>query len=144
MEKEHIEIVLEDMQSKFELVLEGQAALHKKIDDHQAENQEKFDMIAYMIESLQKKNGDFEKRFDSVDQRFDAIDQKHRSFEERFDAIDQKHRSFEEHFDAIDQRFDTLEGRFDKLDADFAAHRANTEIHSGYTVNEDQKGHEYR
>jgi predicted nuclease with TOPRIM domain len=130
MEKEHIEILLEDMQSKLELVLEGHAALEKKIDRNREEAQEKFDMLAYMIESLQKKNGEFQKRFDGVDQRFDAVDQ-------RFESMDQR-------FDAVDQRFDSLEHRFDKLEAGFAKHRANTEIHAGYTVNEEQKGHEYQ
>jgi archaellum component FlaC len=119
MEKEHFEILLEDMRSNFELVMERLESSHKElkreIQEHRGETQEKFDMIAYMLERLQKKDIEFEKRFDGIDQRLTSID----------------------------ERFDTLEQKVDTLADDFAKHRANTEIHAGYTVNEEQKGHEY-
>ena len=60
MEKEHFEVLLEDILSKFEIVMEGQESLRKElkqeIQEFREETQEQFDMIAFMIESLQKKN----------------------------------------------------------------------------------------
>ena len=112
MEKEHFEILLEDRQSKFELMMEGQENLRKdlsrEIREHREETQEKFDMIAYMIEGLHKKDVEFEGCFDR-----------------------------------ISRQFESMNGRLDVLSDDFAKHRASTEIHAAYTVNEEQKGHEY-
>ncbi len=140
MDKEHFEILLEDIQSKFELMMEGQENLRKELSceirKHREETQEKFDMIAFMIEGLQKKDSEFERRFDGIDQRFDGIDQ-------RFDAVDQRFDGIDQQLASMNERFDRLEHKVDTLADDFAKHHANTEIHAGYTVNEDQKGHEY-
>ena len=100
MEKVHVEIRLEDIQSKFELMMEGQENLRKdlsrEIQEHREETQEKFDMIAYMIEGLHKKDIEFEGRFDEVSRRFDGIDQQLESMNGRFDALAEnfaKHRA---------------------------------------------------
>jgi len=45
MEKEHFEILLEHMNSKFDLVLEGQAALAKNIDDNFESLRERIDRL---------------------------------------------------------------------------------------------------
>lgn len=62
MKKENLEILLEDISSKFDLVLEGHAALDKKIDVRFDELNEKIEHNAFMIDTLNKK-------IDAVDEK---------------------------------------------------------------------------
>ena len=55
MKQEHFEILLEEMRSQFELVLEGHSALNAKIDANQAKNDEKFDFVAFQLKTLNSK-----------------------------------------------------------------------------------------
>ena len=94
LSERHFGVILEDIDSKLDLVVEGQGALDVKIDkvdekleDFKKEVNYKFDIV-------------FEK-FDEVDQKFDEVDQ-------RFDKVDQK-------FDEVDQRFDEVDQRFDEV-----------------------------
>jgi len=94
LSERHFGVILEDIDSKLDLVVEGQGALDVKIDkvdekleDFKKEVNYKFDIV-------------FEK-FDEVDQKFDKVDQK-------FDKVDQK-------FDEVDQRFDEVDQRFDEV-----------------------------
>ena len=87
LSERHFGVILEDIDSKLDLVVEGQGALDVKIDkvdekleDFKKEVNYKFDIV-------------FEK-FDEVDQKFDKVDQ-------RFDEVDQR-------FDEVDQRFDEV------------------------------------
>ena len=87
LSERHFGVILEDIDSKLDLVVEGQGALDVKIDkvdekleDFKKEVNYKFDIV-------------FEK-FDEVDQKFDEVDQ-------RFDEVDQR-------FDEVDQRFDEV------------------------------------
>ena len=62
MKKEHFEILLEDMNSKFELILEGHAALNRKMDIKFSELSEKIDHNSFKIDTLNKK-------IDAVDEK---------------------------------------------------------------------------
>lgn len=55
MEKDHLEILLEDIRSKFEVVLEGHAALDKKIDSRFDELNDKMEHNSFKIDTLNKK-----------------------------------------------------------------------------------------
>jgi hypothetical protein len=55
MEKDHLEIILEDINEKFDLVLEGHASLHKKIDTVYQDLSEKIEMNSFGIDTLNKK-----------------------------------------------------------------------------------------
>jgi hypothetical protein len=55
MEQSHLEILLEDIRSKFELVLEGHSVLNNKIDAFRAESNEKHDQTAFQIKILNNK-----------------------------------------------------------------------------------------
>ena len=55
MQKDHLEVILEDMNSKFDLVLEGHAALDRKIDTKFAELSEKVEFNSVMISALNNK-----------------------------------------------------------------------------------------
>lgn len=76
MKKDHLEILLEDMNGKFDLMMEsnaalreGQASLNKKIEDLRQENKEEHRLLQQMI-------GDVNKKVDKVDQKVDNLDQK--------------------------------------------------------------------
>ena len=55
MKKEHLEILLEDIRGKFDLVLEGHAALDEKFSKRFNELDEKIDMNSFKIDVLNKK-----------------------------------------------------------------------------------------
>lgn len=67
MQKEHFEILLESMDSKINLILEGFSVLNKKIEDESAERKEDNVLLNVKISALSK-------RFDGVDARLDGID----------------------------------------------------------------------
>lgn len=62
MEKEHIQILLEDMNRKFDLVLEGHAALDRKIDDCFNELKTEIKENSFVIGVLNNKIDDVEER----------------------------------------------------------------------------------
>jgi len=101
LSERHFGVILEDIDSKLDLVVEGQGALDVKIDkvdekleDFKKEVNYKFDIV-------------FEK-FDEVDQKFDKVDQKFDEVDQKFDKVDQR-------FDEVDQRFDEVDQRFDEV-----------------------------
>jgi hypothetical protein len=55
MEKDHLEILLEDIRSKFELVLEGHDALRSEIRELGRKSDERFDLVDFKIDTLNKK-----------------------------------------------------------------------------------------
>jgi len=70
MEKDHLEILLEDMNKKFDLVLEGHAVLGKKIDDNAQEVAEKFELTNVQIKALSQKIDSVEAR---LSQKIDSV-----------------------------------------------------------------------
>ena len=73
MQKDYLEVILEDINSKFDLVLEGHASLDKKIDAKFDELSEKIDLNSFKIDALNDK-------IDAVDERLskciDAVEHK--------------------------------------------------------------------
>ena len=55
MEKDHLEILLEDIRGKFDLVLEGPDVLHKDIRDTREELCEKVNLVDFKVETLNQK-----------------------------------------------------------------------------------------
>ncbi|GAB6062211.1 hypothetical protein [Deferrisoma palaeochoriense] len=70
MEKEHLEILLEDIRSKFDLVLEGHAALDQKMDRRFAELEQKIDKNTFLIQALAKRVDEVEARLEA---KIDAV-----------------------------------------------------------------------
>jgi hypothetical protein len=62
MQKDHLEVLLEEISGKFDLVLEGHEVLRSEIRQVRDESNEKHDHTAFLITAL---NG----KIDSVDQR---------------------------------------------------------------------------
>ncbi len=55
MQQDHLEILLEEMNSKFILVLEGHTSLHKEIQNSRNDFSEKLDLVNFKIEVLNNK-----------------------------------------------------------------------------------------
>ena len=52
MGKEHLEILLENIDKKFDIVIEGYSTLDRKIDDLSKKTEERFDLIDFKIETI--------------------------------------------------------------------------------------------
>ena len=55
MDKDHLELLLEDIRGKFDLVLEGHDVLHKEIRDTREELCEKINSVDFKVETLNSK-----------------------------------------------------------------------------------------
>ena len=81
MDKDHLEILLEDIQGKFDLVLEGNDVLHKEIRDTREELCEKINLVDFKVETLNQKidgvRDDLNQKIDGVrdtlGQKIDAV-----------------------------------------------------------------------
>jgi len=55
MQKDHLEILLEDIRGKFDLVLEGHEVLRSEIREIGRKTDERFDLVDFKIDTLNKK-----------------------------------------------------------------------------------------
>jgi hypothetical protein len=55
MQKDHLEVICESIDSKFNLVLEGHDALRQEIRDLSQKTDERFDLVDFKIDILNKK-----------------------------------------------------------------------------------------
>jgi len=106
MEKDHLEILLEDIREKFDLVLEGHGALHKEIRDTREELCEKINLVDFKVGVLNQK---IDGVHDQLNQKIDGVR----------DDLNQK----------IDGVQNTLGQKIDAVAADLTAHRRDTEAH---------------
>ena len=110
MQKDHLEILLEEMNGKFTLVLEGHEALRNEIREARDESNTKHEHTAFMLDTLNKK-----------------IDNVNASLSARIDTVSAR-------IDDVEAR---LSEKLDAVAADLSAHRADTEAHHGiYCVKE--------
>jgi archaellum component FlaC len=70
MEKEHLEILLEDIRGKFDLVLEGHDTLRKEIRDTREELGEKINLVDFKVETLNRKIDGVE---ESLNRKIDGV-----------------------------------------------------------------------
>ena len=80
LSERHFGVILEDIDSKLDLVVEGQGALDVKIDkvdekleDFKKEVNYKFDIVFEKFDEVDQKFDEVDQRFDEVDQRFDEV-----------------------------------------------------------------------
>lgn len=113
MEQRYMEILLEEIRGKFDLVLEGHESLRSEIRELARRTDERFDLVDLKFEAISH-------RIDAVEQRLDA----------KIDSVEQK---LIERIDSVEQKLST---HIDSVATDLAAHRRDTERHSGYRVSE--------
>jgi hypothetical protein len=73
MQKDHLEILLEDIRGKFDLVLEGHEVLRSEIRELGRKTDERSDLVDFKIDTMNKK--------------IDAVDEK---LSKKIDAVDVK------------------------------------------------------
>ncbi len=73
MRKDHMEIILEDIRGKFDLVLEGHDMLRQEIQETRQELNEKIEMNSFLIKALNKKIDEVDNR---LDKKIDSLDVK--------------------------------------------------------------------
>jgi predicted nuclease with TOPRIM domain len=71
MEKDHLEIILEDMQGKFDLLIEGHEGLRQELRATRQEVNERLDCVNFKIGVLNKKIDDVENRLSA---RIDGVE----------------------------------------------------------------------
>ena len=62
MDKDNLEMLLEDICGKFDLVLEGHSSLHKRIDIAEQNLNDKISLVDFKVEVLNQKIDDVEGR----------------------------------------------------------------------------------
>ena len=125
MEKDNLEMILEDINGKFDLVLEGYAALDKKLDNRFDELNEKIENNSFKIEILNQKIDGVEKK---LTEKIDGVEEK---LTKRIDDVETK---LTKRIDCVEQ---ILTKKIDAVAEDLSAHRRDTEVHRGYQVRED-------
>ena len=114
MDKDHLEILLEDIQGTFDLVLEGHDGLRKEIRDTREELCEKINSVDFKVETLNHKIDGVR---DSLNHKIDGVQS----------SLNQK----------IDGVRDELGRKIDAVASDLTAHRRDTEAHTSvYKVKE--------
>jgi archaellum component FlaC len=136
MKKDHLEILLEDIRGKFDLVLEGHDTLRKEIRGTREELCEKINLVDFKVETLNRKIDGVE---ESLTQKIDGVEE---SLTQKIDGVrDSLDRKIDGVRGDLTQKIDNVEARLsEKIDAvaaDLAAHRSDTEGHrAGYQVSE--------
>jgi len=128
MQKDHLEVILEDMNHKFDIVIEGHIALDKKIDCKFNELKNDIEFLNFKIDTV---NDNLTQKIDGVEEkltgRIDAVEEK---LTNRIDAVEKKltHR--------IDGGEKSLGDKLDAVASDLTAHRNDTEAHQIYQIKE--------
>ena len=132
MDKDHLEILLEDIRGKFDLVLEGHDTLRQEIRDTREELCEKINLVDFKVETLNQKMDGVEKRLDKkIDSVRDDLNQKIDGVESR---LSNEIRATNQKIESVEIR---LSEKIDAVAADLSAHRADTESHrTGYRISE--------
>jgi len=134
-EEKRLEVILEDMNGKFDLLLEGHATLEHMINEHRAETrQDKHELQALIKTS-----------HDSLDEKIDATAQR---LDDKIDATTQR---LDDKIDATTQRLDDkIDGVRDDLKGDIRGVRkelkeTREEMAAGFEMVGDKiEGHEQR
>jgi len=136
MKKDHLEILLEDIRIKFDLVLEGHESLRKEIHDAREESNEKHDLTAFQIKALNKKLDDktqeLHNKIDAVEFRLDKkIDSVEKNLNNKINSVE---KNLNNKINSVEK---SLAEKIDAVAADLSEHRADTEKHRAeYKVSE--------
>jgi len=87
VQKDHLEIILEDIQGKFDLVLEGHAALDKKIDKKFDQLSEKIDINSFKLDALHQTVKQNSRKIDTLDEKVERNSQKIDVLDGKIDAV---------------------------------------------------------
>ena len=81
MDKDNLEIILEDIREKFDLVLEGHSSLHKRIDKAEQNLNDKISLVDFKVDTLHQ-------RVENVrEELVEKIDNVEAGLSEKIDAV---------------------------------------------------------
>ena len=128
MEQGHLEILLEDIRGKFDLVLEGHKTLRQQIEKVGQGSEERDEHLLFLIQTLNTKIDGVDTRLDTkidgLDARLDAkIDGLDAQLDAKIDGLDAQLGS------KIDKLEENLTTKIDGIARDLAEHRLDTEAH---------------
>ena len=112
LQKDHLMILLESIDSKVQVTMEYVSRLDSKIDTVKDELKEDIAILDCKIMGLSKRVDSVEK---NLSERIDAVDKK-------VDAVDKK-------VDAVDKKVDAVDKKVDAVYEELVAHRNDTELH---------------
>src|SRR3989338_2032249 len=91
IENRQFGVILEDIDSKIDFLVEGHQALDKKIDKVDSNLNSKIDSFKtemdYKFETVFEKFNKVDKRFDEVDKRFEKVDEQFKQVGAQFDEV---------------------------------------------------------
>jgi outer membrane murein-binding lipoprotein Lpp len=102
MEKEHLEVLLEQIRDNVQLIAEGHTALAERMDRDKTELKQEIRSVATRVDRLETK-------VDKLDSKVDKL-------ETKVDELDSKIDKLETKVDKLDSKVDKLETKVDKLD----------------------------
>ena len=76
MDKDHLEVILENIDGKFDLVLEGYSTLNQKIDNLAQRTDERFDLVDLKFEAVHQRMDHLENKIDAVAADLKATDKR--------------------------------------------------------------------
>ena len=128
MKKDNLEIILEDIRGKFDLVLEGHDTLHKEIKDTRKELCEKINLVDFKVGTLNQKIDNVETSLNSkIDNVGTSLNSKIDNVETSLNSkIDNIETSLNCKIDGVENR---LGDKIDSVAANLSAHRHDTEAH---------------
>ncbi len=134
MDRDHLEILLEDIRGKFDLVLEGHEGLRGDIERARQESKERDEHLLFLIQTVNGKVDGVEARLGA---RLDRVETRLDSVETRLDRVETRLDRVETRLDRVETRLGSVESKVDTLASELAAHRRDTEAHRGvYRVQE--------
>jgi chromosome segregation ATPase len=116
MDDQAVKVLLEHVDSKLDLVVEGLAAVNDHLAAHDrqlAEITAELQRHSDILIVVQARLDEHDRRFDEVDKRFDAMDRRFDEHDRRFDEHDRRFDDMDRRFDRIDLRLDEHDRRFD-------------------------------
>ena len=139
MQKEHLEVILESIYKKFDIVIEGYNTLDKKIDDMAQKTDERFDLVYFKFDVLNWKIDGVAADLKATDERLNnKIDSVEQRLSMKIDGVAADLKATDERLiKKIDSVESNLTRHINAVAADLKAHRADTEAHGGiYQVKE--------
>lgn len=117
MKQEQVEMLLENIDSKFNIVIESHQSLSHDIAGLRTDLNEKFDFLNFKIDTV---NDHLTKKINTVEEKLtDRIDSVEEKLTNRIDNVKQ-----------------SLSEKIDAVASDLKAHRNDTEAHQIYQVKE--------
>ena len=105
IENRQFGVILEDIDSKIDFLVEGHQALDKKIDKVDSNLNGKIDSFKtemdYKFETVFEKFNEVDKRFDEVDKRFEKVDKRFDEVDKRFEKVDEQFKQDGAQFDEV-------------------------------------------